>query len=115
MVVDARNAVSPVWAKCPGVNNPSRIFVRFNNKKFEPHAEENGRNDPSPRTGRKWATTRGMSNDGAIDVAILRLPEDFASGDYDVHSLIFSGSGKPEEIALSGIGSQIASVRLVPG
>lgn len=113
-LVTARHVVDPLWAGCTRMN-PSRIFVRVNNKQFDPKANETGISYIAVELIKNGAATWLRSDNDNVDVAVLNAPPDLLSGKYDTRFINFRNFGKPEEIAKLGIGSQIASTGLAPG
>ena len=89
--------------------------MRVNKKRFDPKADETGVSYIAVELIHNGAATWLKSDDDNVDIAVLKTPPEFLSGDYDVIFMNFRNFGKPEEIAKLGVGSQIASAGLVPG
>jgi len=114
LLVTARHIVDPVWAGCAD-SNPSRLFLRVNKKQFNPQTDETGVGYIPVELIQNGIATWQKNADDNVDVAVLNVPPELVSGDYDVRFMNFRDFGKPEEIAKLGIGSQVASTGLVPG
>lgn len=113
-IVTARHVVDPFWAGCAS-QNPNLVFVRVNNKQFNPQTDSTGVSYIPLQLIHDGQATWIKHDDDDADVAVLTAPTALLSGDYDVIFMRFRNFGKPEEIAKLGIGSQIASAGLVPG
>jgi hypothetical protein len=113
-LVTARHVVDPVWAGC-SEQNPSRLFIRVNKFGFDPAANESGVSyipvDLTQNGKPKWF----KSKDDHVDAAVLDVPEELGEGKYDVKFIFFRNFGARDEISKLGVGSDIASVGLVPG
>jgi hypothetical protein len=113
-IVTARHVVDPVWVGCPA-QNPSKFFIRVNNKSFNPKSDQTGVTYLPIELIRDGTPTWLKSENDDVDIAILKAPLELSSGKYDVMFMNFRNFGKSEEVAKLGVGSQIASSGLVPG
>ena len=113
-LITVRHVVDPVWLGC-STANPSRFFVRVNNKNFDPKSDKIGVSYFPSDLIHDGAPTWLKSDDDDVDLAVLPPPPELLSGNYDVIFMNFRNFGKPDEIAKLGVGSQIASSGLVPG
>jgi hypothetical protein len=82
---------------------------------FNPQSDEVGVSYIPVELIQNGVATWQKSADDNVDVAVLKVPPELVTGEYDVRFMNFRSFGKPEELAKIGIGSQIASTGLVPG
>lgn len=114
LLVTARHVVDPVWAGCDR-SNPARLYIRVNNMRFDPNADQTGVSYLPIDLTANGAATWLKSEDESVDVSVLKAPRELLSGNYDIKFLNFRNFGKPDEISKIGVGSQTASAGLVPG
>jgi hypothetical protein len=114
LLITARHVVDPVWAGCAS-SDPRRLFIRVNKLHFDPRVDQAGVSYIAIDLIQNEQSTWQKSDDDSVDVAVLKVPQDLLSGNYDVGFLNFRNFGRPEEVAKLGIGSQTASTGLVPG
>jgi hypothetical protein len=114
LLVTARHVVDPLWAGCAPAN-PARLFLRVNNKSFDPQSDQIGVSYIAVELFQNGTQMWNKSQDDNVDVAVLKAPPEFLSGDYDVRFINVRNFGRPDEISKIGIGSQVASTGLVPG
>ncbi len=114
MLVTARHVVDPDWMRCPEAN-PDLLYLRVNKMRYDPRTDETGLAFIPVKLVQNGRPVWSTSSEDFIDVAVLTPPAELVSGEYDVRGLNFRNFGKPEEIAMLGIGSQTASTGLVPG
>jgi hypothetical protein len=114
LLITARHVVDPVWAGC-AAENPAKLFLRVNKAHYDPSSNESGLAYIPVTLMENGRATWNKSSDDSVDVAVLNVPVELASADYEIGALNFRNFGKPDEVAKLGVGSQTASTGLVPG
>jgi hypothetical protein len=81
-LITVRHVVDPVWLGC-STANPSRFFVRVNNKNFDPKSDKIGVSYFPIDLIHDGAPTWLKSDDDDVDLAVLPPPPELLSGNYD--------------------------------
>jgi hypothetical protein len=114
LLVTARHIVDPAWMGCP-LPNPSRIFLRFNKKKFDPAFEDSGvEYQPLDLIWAGPDKSVFVNSDPRVDAAVTLLPLVLSGGDYDIDSISTDLFATPEESRQLGEGIEIVSAGLLP-
>jgi hypothetical protein len=117
LLVTARHLVDPKWAGC-GIANASqqipKIFMRLNKKDYDPAKDAKGTVDVLLDDGVVAAKTWFISEDQAVDAAVLLL-NGKALAPYDVGAVNIWDFPTEEEMKLFSPGDAIVSAGLLPG
>ena len=112
LLVTARHMVDPQWAGCP--SGPSKLYVRFNTKQFDPKKDETGVEDidlaGDIAVRKEWF----VSEDPEVDAAILVLQGSIVDK-YDVEGVNISDFPTPEETKELKEGADVVSAGLLEG